>query len=35
MFEEKEVQKAIKNAINKVGQMLPNLKIANEEQLKK
>jgi len=30
-----EIQKAIKNAIDKVGQMLPNPKIANEEQLKK
>lgn len=31
----KEIQKAIKNAIDKVGQMLPSPKIANEEQLKK
>jgi len=30
-----KIQKAIKSAINKVGQMLPNPKIANEEQLKK
>jgi hypothetical protein len=31
----KEIQKAIKNATDKVGQMLPSPKIANEEQLKK
>ena len=30
-----KIQKAIKSAINKVGQMLPDPKIANEEQLKK
>jgi hypothetical protein len=31
----KDIQIAIQNATNKVGQMLPNPKIANEEQLKK
>jgi len=30
-----EIQKSIKKAIDKVGTMLPNPKIANEEQLKK